>query len=153
MDLLEWKVGFRFCCDNSSCCDISPAKCILTTLFLSKNASSASSELYRQSLNIIIYPAKCILLLSPWVKTPPVHPASCTDRAIHPFLLEQCGPLGSRILYYGTQSICVLQCSQYVLKIYFSFTALLLQYWTLTSAQSTDRAQCAQGICVLWNSS
>ena len=58
-------------------------------------------------------PTECMILLSHWVKTPPcglLRPASCTDRAIHAFLLDQRGFPYLGILYYSMQSMCVLQC-------------------------------------------
>ena len=74
-----------------------------------------------------------------------LRPASCIERAIHTFLLEQRGPPGPGILFYGTgtQSIfmCVLQCSQ-CWKY-----CIIVVVLNLISAQSTDRAQCAQDMC------
>ena len=77
-------------------------------------------------------------------------PASCTDRAIHAILLEQCGPQGLKYC----SIVHKVRCYMYVLRSISPFSALIVvivMNW-LTLAQSTDSAQCAQGMCVLWNS-
>ena len=59
-------------------------------------------------------------------------------------LLEQYGPPGPRILYI---IFCVSRYSKHVRAAVLKMFSPLLHFRYSTSAQSTDSAQCAQGMC------
>ena len=88
-------------------------------------------------------PAKCILLLSPWVKMPLVWFAASSElyRWSNSFFSIRAAWAPEYCI--TVRKVCAC-CSAASAENYFSFTVLSL---TLTSAQSTDRAQCTQGMC------
>ena len=88
-------------------------------------------------------PAECILLLSHWVKTPPVWFAKSSElyRQSNSYLSIRAtwAPAGPRILYYGMQSTCMLRCKKLASTFRCSFYCIIV----LNSCFSSVYWQCS----------
>ena len=88
-------------------------------------------------------PAECILLLSHWVKTPPVWFAKSSKlyRQSNSYLCIRAtwAPAGPRILYNGTQSTCMLWCRKLISPFRCSFYCIIV----LNSRFSSVHWQCS----------